>query len=150
VVLDEITEYLSFNGVGSMGVDLFYGAMKESYPSSVIIVQIYGGIQDEPSLGDSTSFGRAIRLEYPRIQILCRGVRDDTTGPYQRAVNARDALVRISNQVLKGVKYLAVEPLQPPFRLRSDENFREHYAFNCQVTKEIVAGIDYGWIDPGL
>lgn len=150
MLLNELTDYLGFNGVGTPGLDLFYGAMKESYPSSVILVQVYGGLGDEPSMGDPGLNGKTIRLEYPRVQILSRGVRDDTNGPYQRAIDARDALMRISNTILNGVKYLAVEPVQPPFRLRADANFREEYVFNCQITKEVTAGIDYGWIDPGL
>lgn len=141
MVLAELTTYLAAAGLGLVGgTNLFYGPMKASYPDAVTLVQLYGGIAPEPNLGDDTPtltpFGKAVRLEFPRVQVLCRGVRDDTDTPLALATSCEVALLKIINTTLSGIYYLEVAPIQHPFRLRTDENFREEYAINFQVTKE--------------
>lgn len=141
MVLAEVTTYLASQGIGTAATDLFYGPMKEAYPDAVVLVQEYGGLTDEPNLSDPTPTaapaGKSIRLEFPRIQILCRGARNDYNTPRAKAEAARVALTKVLNQTLSGVRYLAIEPIQPPFPLSADENERERIVFNCQITKEL-------------
>ena len=129
MLLPEVVSYLNSQGIASFGVDLFYGPLKEAYPDEILIVQEYGGSQDEPTLSDnsvidsSQSFGKGIRLEYPHIQVLCRGNKNEYDPPRLRAERARRSLLKVLNQTISGVFYVAIETLQPPFRLRQ---YRRH------------------------
>lgn len=141
--LAEIAAYIDAQGIATSGVDLFYGAMKEQYPSQVVLIAPYGGEQPEPNTGDVGGvggLGRAVRLEFPRIQIVTRGVKNDIDTPYSLGYAVHAALMRVVNQSLYGVRYLAIEPLEQPTRLFTDLNFREVVKFNVKITKELSSG----------
>jgi hypothetical protein len=156
MLLSEICGYLNAMGIAASGVDLFYGPMQEQYPDAVVLIQQYGGLADEPSMGDidgEVGPGRETRIEYPRFTVLCRGAKNDTDGPYQKSMEVRAALVQVLNQTLSNVRYLNIEALQPPIRLAADENFREKYNTNYQATKEPSPTTNppnrYAWIQGG-
>ena len=101
MLLAEIGAYLIANGVGTtLDTDVFLGKVP-SDPDVIVAVQEYGGLADEPDLGTGN-----IRLEMPRIQVLCRGVKDDYSGPRQVCQTAKIQLMKIRNQALSGVRYL--------------------------------------------
>jgi hypothetical protein len=133
----EVVTYLASQGGGTAGVDIWYGSMLETYPDVVTLVQVTGGLPDEPDMGDEAASGSKTRLEFPRLQILYRGIRDDYTGPRTRAESGRVAMMKIVNTTLSGVRYLSAEPLGPPYKIRQDENFRYEFAIKVQVTKEL-------------
>lgn len=138
MLLAEIATYLASQSLGlTGGVNLFYGKMQEEFPDDVTVIFEYGGEPDEPTLGDPPTFGKAVRLEYPRIQILCRGSRDTYDGPRITAEAIRIVLVKVVNMTLSGVRYLSIESKEPPFRLREDENFRTEIVSNYKITKEM-------------
>lgn len=136
-ILTEITSLLAGSSIGlSSGTNLFYGPMHEEYPDAVVLVNLYGGLRDEPNLGEGALAGKATRLEFKRVQILARGAPNDTDGPLALAKSCHDVLVAVLDQTLSGTYYLEVAAVQPPFRMPTDKNFRETYIFNVQCTKE--------------
>ena len=138
MVLDELVAYLAAHGIGTAAVDIFYGSMKDTFPDEVVLLQEYGGIQDEPNMSDPGGApGYGVRLEYPRIQVLHRGKRDDYVTPRTKAEATRKVLMAVNDTSLSGVHYSYIEILQPPYRLRTDANFRIEIAYNIQVCKRL-------------
>jgi len=137
MILAELTTYLAANGIGTTGTDLFYGPLQEQYPDVVTLVNVYGGSPDEPAMGDPIAApGKSARLEFQHVQLLFRGAANDTDGPLTRALSARDAMLKVLSSTLSGTYYLAIEPLQDPFFLSMDKNYRLSYVFNARCTKE--------------
>lgn len=131
MVLPELTTYLATQGIGTAGTNLFYGILPDT-PDALVTLFEYGGFPNEPDLGTG---GTTTRFEYPRIQMLCRGVKDDYDGPRLKAQQVVAALTAVVNTTLSGIYYISVIPLQAPFFLRRDENFRVEFACNFQVSK---------------
>lgn len=129
MVLGDLTTYLQSQGIGVAEVDLFYGIMLET-PDACVTLLEYGGLPNEPVLGGLTT-----NLEYPSIQVLCRGVANDYDGPRLKAQQVVTAMALISNTLLTSAYYKAVMPKQAPFFLKRDENFRVIFACNYAVTK---------------
>jgi len=132
MVLDELATHCAANGIGTPGFDLFYGILPPD-PDVCTALFEYGGMPSEPNTG---SGGTVNRLVFPRIQVLTRGIKDDYDGPRIRAEQVVTLFTAILNQNIAGVRYLAVTPLQEPFPLRRDDNFRIETVCNYQVYKE--------------
>lgn len=130
MVLAELTALLESQGYGTQGTDVFYGLVPPN-PDSVTSLMEYGGLPSEPKLGTGV-----LRLTFPHIQALVRGVRDDYDTPRAKIVTLVNIFVSIVNANVGGVRYLAIEPLQDPFLLRRDDNFRCEFVCNFKVTKE--------------
>jgi hypothetical protein len=136
MLLPELTTWAATKSLGTAGTDLFYGPMHEEYPDAVTIIQEYGGLADEPSLGDPSGPGTKIRYEQPFVQFLFRGARDDYDGPRTRAEAGRVAVMTILNTTMSGVLYLGAEIVQPPFHMMTDENQRHYFVLNVHIFKE--------------
>jgi hypothetical protein len=136
MVLAELAAYLEAQGLGTRTVNLFYGIMPPD-PDALITMFEYGGLSSEPDTG--AGGGTAIRIEHPRVQVVCRGIRDDYDGPRLKAQQVVAAFARIGNQTLSGIHYTIVAPLQPPFKLRMDDNHRYEFVCNYQVDKGFSA-----------
>lgn len=130
MVLDELVTYLAANGIGTAGLDLFYSIMPPD-PDVATVLYEYGGLPSEPATGGKTN-----RLVFPKIQVLCRGIKDDYDGPRLRSEAIVNLFTAILNQNISGVRYLAVTPLQEPFPLQRDDSFRIEMVCNYQVYKE--------------
>lgn len=131
MVLPELCAYLVAQGFGSTVANpptIQYGVLMPT-PDVVICLQEYGGLPDEP---DNVG---GIRLEYPFVQALVRGVKDDQDGPRLVIQQVRTAFVKVVNQTLSGIPYKAIEPVSPPFKLRQDDSFRWEFVCNFKVTK---------------
>jgi hypothetical protein len=134
-LLSELAYYIETQGLAARGTNLFYGPMKEFYPDTVVLLNEYGGLLDEPDEGAAE--GRVTRLEYPRAQVRVRGPRNDFNTPWNLAEAIRAALVSIEQITIQGAFYVSIEALQPPFPLRVDENQRQEIVFNVEVTKRL-------------
>lgn len=135
----EIATYLQSQGIGTGGTDLFFGPFKEPYPDACVVFNIYGGLKDEPNLGDAGATagqGRSSRLTYPRIQFAARGAVNDTDGPYLKAAAIRDAMLKLLNFTLSGTSYTSADVINGPERMTTDNNFREIYIVNMELMKE--------------
>jgi hypothetical protein len=103
-------------------------------PNTCVAVYEYGG------LAPSMTFGAAaIAIEYPRVQVVARGEPKDYVGPRAVAETAYRAMAAAAHQSISSTRYLAMEPIQPPFLLRKDSNDRYEIAFSVQITKELSA-----------
>lgn len=139
MILAEVASYLVtqgvFTGQGTTGgaTPLFTGKLP-AQPDVCGALMEYGGKSAEFDLGRT-----AIRLEFPRFQLICRGVRDDYAGPRQLAQNAFIQLSNVINQTLSGVRYLTIDGMQSPFFLRRDTNDRVEIVCNYEVMKASTA-----------
>ena len=134
MLLPEVAAYLIAQGIGTaLDTDVFLGKIPAD-PDVVVVLSEYTGMADEPDLGTGN-----IRLEFPRIQVLCRGAKDDYATPRQTAQTAKQKLMKVLNQTLSGVRYLAINVESGPFFLRRDQNDRIEIVANYQVTKEFSA-----------
>ena len=111
MLLTELAAYLQAQGIGTQGVSLFYGTMPETDPTDsspvTVVLYEYGGTMNEPDLGTGNT-----RLEFPSVQIVCRGLANDYNSPRQKATDIVTALTKVINQTLSGVSYKAIEPKQ--------------------------------------
>ena len=133
VATDLITYLATVSGVGSITAalpTLYAGTMPE-FPDECGAVIEYGGLPGTYVLGQD-----AIHHEFPRVQVVFRGEKQDYTGPRDKAESAYQALAALANTTINGTKYLRLEPLQPPFRIVQDGNLRHHIGFNLAVEKE--------------
>lgn len=96
---------LATAGVGTMGTDVFVGRMPDS-PDANITVYDQGGASPNPVwLRDEPSFS-----------MLIRGTKNDYNGVYNKALEAKDAILGLSDQTVGDNIYAL-------FYLRSDITF---------------------------
>lgn len=133
MLLDELGDYLSTNGVGTEGTDLFFGYLPEAQGARVMTA-LYetGGLG--AAHGMAASPGQA-KAERPRLQVVVRSTS------YQAArLKAQDAwrlLDGLGDVTLNGVRYLGVYAVQSPFLMGRDEQNRPLVACNYDVTKSL-------------
>lgn len=125
----DLAIYLESQGIGVQGTTLFYGIIPPD-PDAVTCIYVTGGKMNEPDLGTGNT-----RLEYPSVQIVTRGVRDDYDTPRNKATDVVTAMTKIINQNLNGTRYLAALARHTPMFFRRDENFRCYFTTNFDVTK---------------
>lgn len=130
-VLAELAAYLETETLGTQGVNLFYGILPESAPDAAIVLFEYPGMPNEPVMG-----GRTVRLEYPSIQAMTRGVKDDYDGPMLKLRQVVESFTKIGDQTIGGVLYLSILAKHTPARLNQDENHRWRHVCSFAVTKE--------------
>lgn len=132
MTLVELGTYLVSQGVGTaLGTDVFLGRVP-ALPDVVVCLFEYASLPVEPRLGVD---GTQIRYEYPRVQILCRGAKDDYQGPWNVAKSARTAMMKIQASTLSGTYYIAAMPESGPMFLRRDLNDRIEIVTNYQIMK---------------
>lgn len=125
---NELADYLQTGSFGTVNVDLFYDHFPPD-PDVATCVMGYSGAPDEPD-------GQDIRLEFPRFQVMTRGVRGDSNGPKLRALQVRAYLVRVVDQPIGGVHYASISSLGPPFAQGEDEQFRHVWSVNFEIMKD--------------
>lgn len=128
MILDELLGYLSDQGAGTGGTNLFAGQMPDK-PDTATAILLYPGRPPEYEQDDNLP-----AFEYPRVQILCR----DPSYPaaFTKALLAWHALSGVTNVTLAGVLYQAIRPLSSPFFLRRDERNRAEIVCNYEITKQ--------------
>lgn len=115
-------------------VNLFRGILRPAPDFGVWLME-RGGLPDELDLGTGL-----IRNEWPRLQVIVRGVEEDYDTPRLLAQQIRTALAKIgstgANSSINGVAYKAVMPLHAVEPLPQDDNLRWRFTCNFQVEKE--------------
>lgn len=129
MVVDDIASLIATDGFGTLSVDLFRGDLPPS-PDGVAAVNEY------PGGAAVTFFGTRSINERPRVQILVRGVAYDSQTPRLRIERIYQALMDRGAFTVNSTRYMALEPVQPPFPMGKDDNKRWVYAVNFAVTKE--------------
>ena len=133
MVLDEIASYLQAAGVGTVGTDIFVGRMPDT-PGACLGLHEYAGAA--PSFAHD---GEQPLFESPRVQVRVRGATY-TTGR-QMIEAAYNALNRVKNQNVGGVRYMRIAPLQQPFYLQRDGNERPEFVFNVEAKKALSSSM---------
>jgi hypothetical protein len=133
LTLDEIATFVATACGLTVGTTVFKGSMPAT-PDAACCVYEYPGLAPDFVFGSAS-----ISTEYPRVQILFRGTRDDYESPRDLAETAYQAIAAVANQSLSSTRYVNIEPLQAPFGLGPDGNGRHRIAFNCQLSKAVSA-----------
>ena len=124
------TFFTSSSGTGTLGTDLFLGALPDS-PDTCAALYEYPGEPPEGRLGTD----RAWSYETPHVQVRVRSTsyaagRTLIEQYYQKTA-------RLVNREITGVYYVGADALQAPFSLSRDENNRWHFAFNMRIEKAL-------------
>ncbi len=130
MVEEDVGAYLQAEGVGTVGVDLFYH-QRPDQPDAVTVVRRYGGLAPTRTHDGAT-------YERPRIQVSCRAPAEPAS--YATAVaqaeRCASALMRLTNRVIAGTRYLSATALGPVIPLGRDDDGRETVAVNVEIDKE--------------
>jgi len=138
-VLNELAAKLAALGVGTVGTDIFLGAMPEDVAACCALYE-YGGSAPEFALG-----APGVAFENPSVQVVFRGTPHDYAGPRAKAETAYRGLAAVEATALSAGAggtssfYHTVHPMQSPFLLRRDESERVYIATNYAITKELSA-----------
>lgn len=128
---DEIADFLEDASVGVVGTTIFKGQMPATPDTCVAIIE-YPGREPEHHFASN-----GIAVEYPRVQIRCRGAQQDYATPAALAQTAYRAMAAVANTLLNGTRYLSIDPLQAPFLMDRDGQNRLIVGFNAQLSKEL-------------
>lgn len=129
MLLPDLETYLAGAGLGlTAETNLFHGILPPS-PDVVVALFEYGGRPNEQDLGTPN-----VRLEFPRVQVVVRGVRDDYDSPRLLAQKIVAAFAAVFNQVLTSATYKSIIMINMPPPQR-DDNFRIEQRTNFEVTK---------------
>lgn len=141
MTLDEITAYIATQDLNRvLDTNMFIGIMPPSDAinaatlNTVISLIEYGGRPSEHDLGTSK-----LRIVFPMVQILCRGVANDYKSPRLALETIVGFMAQVINQTLSGVYYLGIDAQGEPGFINRDENFRVTFGVNFQVTKRYSA-----------
>lgn len=128
----EVATALVAQGFGTLNTNMFYDTVPDNPDVVTSVLEYLSGLADEPNLG---SGGTLTRLEYPRFQVITRGIQRDNDTPKLKLINIRAYLVSVVGINLSGVRYVGIDCLGPPFFLKEDLNFRRYFACNFQAIK---------------
>lgn len=134
MLLPEITAYLAGQSLGlTEATNLFYAVKPtgDDIPDAIVVVYEYPGLPNEPVLGGTT-----VNIEFPSIQVMCRGTRDNYVTPRALLQSVIASLTKIGEQTLSGTKYHAVQCHIPPSTLRQDANQRFELVASFRVVKD--------------
>lgn len=130
MVLAELAAFLETAGIGTRGVNLFYGQDVDTVDNAVWLLE-YTGAAPDPKLGQGT-----VDEESPRVQINVRNLGYDAGRAKAEAIMV--ALVSIaSGTLLSGTRYLSVLPTSQPSVLSRDKNDRWRFVLNVIAMKEL-------------
>jgi len=123
LLLEDIGSYLQSIGLGTPGVDLFYGQMPDS-PDECIVLSEYAG---RPPV-----YARpGARLDRPGLQVC---VRSNTYHAGRlRLQQTQDAIDGLNETTINGTHYLLLMSLQSPECLGKDANGRFEFVQNYAV-----------------
>jgi hypothetical protein len=133
MLLDDLADYLSSQGHGTVGTDIFLSAMPGDTASGTLVV-LYetGGVF--PIRAMASSPGQA-RMERPRVQIVVRG--DDYPVARAKANDIWRSLDGLPQRTINATTYFTVSAVQSPFQLGPDLNNRTKIACNYDVLKAV-------------
>jgi Bacteriophage minor capsid protein len=126
-VLEAVGDYLAANGHGTLGTDLFLGRMPET-PDLCRAVYEYEGAPPVETMGAA-----ATAVDKPRIQVLCRGGRDDYPAARDEAQEIRALLGAVASVTLSGIVVLRIRPLGSVNSLGPDGNDRPLVTVNFEA-----------------
>ena len=132
MLLDDIVDYLTSGGISN----LYKGFMPATpdAPESAVAVYEYSG---RPSVHTmAASAGQAV-VEYPRVQVVCRGGEYDYAAARNTAHSVFKLLDGMPTRLINGVAYKAAFGQGSPAPMGRDDKGRVLIACNYEVIKEL-------------
>jgi hypothetical protein len=133
VLLDDIADYLSSGGMGTVGSALFKGYMPEAPDDAIAVYETGGGF---PIHAMNGSAGQA-KVERPRVQVVVRSAEDEYAVARQRAHNIFVLLDGLPDRDINGTRYKWGQAVQSPFMLGRDSQRRPLIACNYDLIKAL-------------
>ncbi len=135
MILDDLIDYLSTQGIGNVGStasgSIFESQLPAEIPQCIALFET-GGLASVHTFSGGP--GNAV-VERPRVQVVSRA----TTYPTARA-KAQDVFMLLdglTNRTINGVRYLSITSVQSPFDMGRDANDYPRVACNYDVIKAI-------------
>jgi hypothetical protein len=135
VILDDLLDYLSTSGMGTVGStadgSLFYSQLP---PEVIACIGLFetGGLSSIHTFSGGP--GNAV-VERPRVQVVSRAATYATARA--RAQDAFMLLDGLANRTINGVRYLSITAVQSPFDMGRDDNNYPRVACNFDVVKSL-------------
>jgi hypothetical protein len=118
------------------GVTAFAGPMPAQAPAfnapPAVSFVVYPGRPSEPGFG-----APGVRWEWPRVQVLVRGCRDDLASAESLAEALYTLIGAVQGQTINGTPWLTATCLHPPAFLRFDADHRPEVAFGVECCREV-------------
>lgn len=133
MILDEIADYLSTGGLGTVGTDLFKAYLPEQ-PDAAMVISETGGTS--PYRAMRSVAGGAV-AERPRIQVMARAAEFDYAAARLKINNVMARLDGAGDLTLNGVRYLWIAAVQSPFPMGRDDQGRVRIGINFDVVKAL-------------
>lgn len=135
MLLDDMVDYLSSAGTTSDGTAIFAGILPDA-PDIAVAVYETGGTS--PTYAMNALPGQAV-VENPRIQVVCRNVKDDYATARRKAQDIFLLLDGLPSRTINGTSYKWGSAVQSPFLMRRDELGRCVIAQNFDIVKAMSA-----------
>lgn len=116
-------------GVGVFGTNLFIGKMPRTPDAAVSIMQT-GGRPANPKW----------LLDYPSMQVMVRGAKNDYVGAQAKALAVKDALLGHPSQDVNGDRWVQFNMLGDIMLLGYDEEDRAMFSLNWSLIIQPASG----------
>lgn len=138
MLLDDVADYLSTQGIGTVGSTGDWGIFKSLMPpepNRCVALFETGGTA--PYRAMSASAG-SVPAERPRVQVVVRGNAFDYEQARSKANDIFKKLDQLGDVTINSVRYLWVAGAQSPFGIGVDENNRPEVVCNYDVVKALT------------
>lgn len=114
---------------GTLGTDIFLATLPDS-PDACVAVYENAGSSPAFSMGTS-----GIQIDYPMLQIICRGAREDYPTARDKAETIRVLLASVLEKTVSGIHIMRIEPMGSVNQLGVDPKYRPLISvnFRCLV-----------------
>ena len=143
MLLDDLGDYLSSQGIGTTGSSIFANRFPVNAPDNAICLIETGGMASDHAM--ATGPGLAV-MERPRVQVTARSCAFCDQQARTIAHNAFMALDGVRTRTINGTTYYWITAVQPPFPMPMDKNNRPHFTFNVQIMKALSTSTSTGAI----
>jgi hypothetical protein len=133
MLLDDLADYLSSQGHGTVGTDIFLSAMPGDTASGTLVV-LYENRRRLSDSRDGVESGAGAHGA-PRVQIVVRG--DDYPVGAREGERHLALARRVPQRTINATTYFTVSAVQSPFQLGPDLNNRTKIACNYDVLKAV-------------
>lgn len=134
MLLNDLGDYLSSGGIGTVGTDLFLGTLPTA-PDNAVAIYETGGLGAIHAMNPNA--GQA-KVERPRIQVVSRGGANSYEAARAVAQKAWLLLDGLPTRTINGTQYHWGACVQSPFLMGRDEPAnRPLIAFNVDLVKAL-------------
>lgn len=135
MLLDDIGDYLSSQGIGTVGTDIFKGFLPEATTAAVALYET-GGRGPDVAMG-AGPIGSTVAMEWPRVQVVCRADEYDYATARSKAHDIFKLLHGMPARVINSTSYQWAAAVQSPYLMGRDESNRVLISCNYDVAKAL-------------